>query len=239
MSSMSIAVITDVHGNLPALQAVLKEVERIGCDLVYHTGDSIAIGPFPGECLQLLLDRADTRMVMGNHERYLANGIPQPPPSYMSSGELEHQIWVRSELDEKQKAQVKSLPYIAIHEFNGLKVGFVHGRMREDGYDFSNVPVGGVEELDRYFSFIPADIVFYGHIHTSSRKKGIKEYVNPGSAGCSKDSLARFALLRIDGGSYSLNSCKVPYDKSVVLAELERRRVPDRDFIAKVFYGKG
>ncbi len=52
-----IAVITDAHGNLPALQVALNKVVEEGGDAVYHTGDAIAIGPFPNECLDLLISK--------------------------------------------------------------------------------------------------------------------------------------------------------------------------------------
>ena len=64
---MRIAVLTDVHGNWPALRAALEAINRIGVDGVYHTGDAIGIGPFPRECLEALLERPDARCLMGNH----------------------------------------------------------------------------------------------------------------------------------------------------------------------------
>ncbi len=237
MNGISIAIMTDVHANLPALQAVLGEVDRIGCDLIYHTGDSIAIGPFPHECLDLLLNRTDTRVLMGNHERYQINGIPNPRPKYMSDGEIEHHMWTKSQLDEQQLWQLKLLPYVSVIEIGGIRAGFVHSRLREDGYDFTNIESESTDDLDAYFSFIPADIVFYGHIHKPSRVNGEKEYVNPGSVGCTKDSMSRFCILRIRNGSYKLESHETKYNKSVVFRELENRKVPDRQFIARTFYG--
>ena len=55
---MKIAVLTDVHGNLPALQATLRGIRREGCDAIFHTGDSIGIGPYPAECLDLIPEYA-------------------------------------------------------------------------------------------------------------------------------------------------------------------------------------
>lgn len=52
---MKLAVLTDVHANLPALRAALRALEQEGFDLLVHLGDAIAIGPFPSECLELLL----------------------------------------------------------------------------------------------------------------------------------------------------------------------------------------
>ena len=56
---MKIAVLTDVHGNLPALQAALSVLRREDADAIFHTGDAIGIGPFPAECLELLLARPE------------------------------------------------------------------------------------------------------------------------------------------------------------------------------------
>jgi len=53
---MKIVVITDTHANLPALEALLKAVRTEGYDAIFHTGDAIAIGPYPAECLDLLLN---------------------------------------------------------------------------------------------------------------------------------------------------------------------------------------
>ncbi len=75
---MKIAVLTDVHGNLPALQAALRGIRREGCDAIFHTGDSIGIGPYPAECLELLLN------------------TPNPDEtSCTSSGTLNPPIWMR------------------------------------------------------------------------------------------------------------------------------------------------
>lgn len=57
---MRLAVITDLHGNLPALQAAFTAIERFGVDLLIHTGDAIGIGPYPRECLEILSVRPNT-----------------------------------------------------------------------------------------------------------------------------------------------------------------------------------
>jgi predicted phosphodiesterase len=75
---MRIAVFTDVHGNLPALEAALAAIERARCDAIYHTGDAIGIGPYPAECLDRLLHAPRVYCVMGNHDAWFAYGLPQP-----------------------------------------------------------------------------------------------------------------------------------------------------------------
>jgi predicted phosphodiesterase len=81
-----IAVFGDAHSNLPALQAALVAIAREGCDALYHLGDAIAIGPYPAECLDLLLSTPKVRLIMGNHDAWFAHGLPRPQPSWMSDG---------------------------------------------------------------------------------------------------------------------------------------------------------
>jgi predicted phosphodiesterase len=76
-----IAVMTDVHANLPALQAALSAIKREGYDLLVHTGDAIAIGPYPAEAVDLLLSIPDSILVMGNHDAWFADGLFDPRPS--------------------------------------------------------------------------------------------------------------------------------------------------------------
>ena len=101
-----VAVCTDAHANLPALRAALTAIDRLGVDAIYHTGDLIGIGPYPAECLDLLLRRADARCLMGNHDAWFAFGLPAPRPPWMSEGEWEHQQWVHAQLDASLRATV-------------------------------------------------------------------------------------------------------------------------------------
>ena len=68
---MRLAILTDAHANLPALRAALAAVDRFAPDLTVHTGDAIGTGPYPRECLELLLARPATRCLMGNHDEAL------------------------------------------------------------------------------------------------------------------------------------------------------------------------
>ena len=65
---MKIALLTAVHGNLPALTAALAAIARDGVDATYHLGDAIGIGPYPAECLDLLLATPRLHAILGNHD---------------------------------------------------------------------------------------------------------------------------------------------------------------------------
>lgn len=84
--STRIAVITDAHANLPALDAALAAIRGDGVAAVYHTGDAIGIGPFPAEVLDRLLHEPRMRSVMGNHDAWFAFGLPCPRLARMGEG---------------------------------------------------------------------------------------------------------------------------------------------------------
>ena len=100
---MRIIVITDLHANLPALEAVLAVVSTEGYDLLVHTGDAIAIGPHSPECLDLLLKTPTVRCVVGNHEAFYVDGLPDPLPAWMDEGEFAHQQWVHRQLGDQRR----------------------------------------------------------------------------------------------------------------------------------------
>jgi len=89
---MRIIVITDVHANLPALEAALESIRAEGYDALFHTGDTIGIGPYPAECLELLLNTPNIHFVMGNHESYFEDSLlrrvlpAQSPSSNLDRG---------------------------------------------------------------------------------------------------------------------------------------------------------
>jgi predicted phosphodiesterase len=231
---MRIAVLTDAHGNLPALRAALAEIRRIGVDALYHTGDAIGIGPQPAETLDLLLSQPDARLVMGNHDEWFVTGLPERP-EWMSTGEFTHQRWVHAQIDPALRAVVAGWPYALDEDVGGARVRFLHYPLTPHGFArFRTLDTPA--DADALFGVRDADVVFYGHHHPFSDLSGAARYVNPGSLGCHDRPLARFAILDASaGGPPSLAFHAAPYDLAPLLAEFERRGVPERDFILRHF----
>jgi predicted phosphodiesterase len=236
---MKVAVLTDVHANLPALKAALRAIQRECCDLIYHTGDAIGIGPYPAECLDLLLNTSQVHLLMGNHDAWFAFGLPELRPSWMSEGELEHHHWVHSCLGLSLRSVVAQWPYVIQEEFEGVQVTFVHYGLNDSERDFVSI-IGdpGPDDLNRMFARHQSMIVFYGHHHPTSDVEGQARYVNPGSVGCHTESVARFVILECAKGSYKLEKHVIAYDDTGLFQEFERRNVPERDFICQVFFGR-
>lgn len=238
--AMRIAVFSDVHGNLPALEAALAGIARIGCDAIYHTGDAIGIGPYPAECLDRLLHTPRVHCVMGNHDAWFAFGLPQPQPPWMSEGEVAHQRWVHAALDPALRPVVAHWPYALVEEWAGGRCAFVHYGLATAGHDFAAViPQPSAAALDPLFAPYQAALVFYGHDHAAADVQGQGRYINPGSLGCFRAPIARFVVLDLNGhGAYTLTSHAVAYDDTALLRAFEDRDVPERTFIRRAFFSR-
>ena len=235
---MRIAVLSDVHGNLPALKAVLQQVEEEDIDSIYHLGDMIGIGPFPAECLDLWINNPRTISLMGNHDSFLVYGLPDPLPKTISPGEADHHRWVFSEINPSQKHVVSTWPFSLVRQIGDLSIVFLHYALNRTGRGYlPYVKDPDPLSLDKLFEDVDADIIFYGHDHRESDITGRARYLNPGSLGCHSEAIARYIILEIEENSeYRITRHMVPYDDHHIFEELERRKVPDRDTIRRCFF---
>lgn len=246
------AVITDVHANLPALDAALAAIDAAGCEFIVHTGDAIGIGPYPAETLDRLLGRGDVRFVMGNHDALFAFGLPSPRPAWASEAEEAHQRWVHEQLDPALRETVRRWSYRLDLRVHGRTIACCHyarmpaqraveGRERPDPLLAAGfapiVPDPTAADLARIFADESADVLFYGHHHPRSDLTGRARYVNPGALGCNH-ATARYALVTVQSdGEIDVQLHEVPYERHSLLAAFDERAVPARDEILPIFYG--
>jgi putative phosphoesterase len=235
---VKIVVITDIHANLPALESVLKAIQMEGYDTLIQTGDVIGIGPYPSECIDLLLSTPRVENIKGNHETYIVDGILDPPPGYMSAGEVQHHLWEQARLTAHHKTIITYWPFLIKHEFEGVKVAFMHSGLGESGHDIQGIPRNAnALDLEKLFAPYEARLVFYGHRHEDSDVQGQARYINPGSLGCNNTAIARFCVARFNHGQYQIEHRLVAYDDCGLSMAFEERQVPDRHFICRTFFG--
>lgn len=197
----SVAVLSDIHGVLPALEAVLAEPDVARAERLVLTGD-IAAGPQPAEVLDRLLDLGDRiTWVRGNADRELvalATGIDIPVPDEISP-------WAARQLTADHVDWLASLPHPVTLEVDGFgPVLFCHGTPRDD----AEVVLVDTR-LERWadvLAAVPDDVltIVCGHTHMPfMRLAHRKQIVNPGSVGMPYGRAgAHWALLR--GGTASL-----------------------------------
>ncbi len=102
------AVISDVHANLEALEAVLKELEREKVDKIFFLGDAVGYGPNPNECIELLKQKADI-MIAGNHD-WAAAGTADS--GYFNPYARIAIEWTRKTLSAENRRFLHGLPLI-------------------------------------------------------------------------------------------------------------------------------
>lgn len=235
-SLIRIAVMTDVHGNLPALKSALEVIQMNKCDYIFHTGDIIGIGPYTSECLDLLLSIPNLRLTMGNHDERFAFGTYHELGKYFSKEQNE---WVNGCLNDEHRTKLREIPFIIKENFLGTNIIFTHyplDKVQNKFYPMENKP--SAEKLDEMFKDYDADLIFYGHSHTPSDISGRARYINPGALGCNKQPVARLIILECNDRGYTIESHSVPYDNSALIEEFEIKNVPDKRFILNAFFGQ-
>ena len=213
-------------------------VNQIGYDVLYHAGDAIAIGPFPCEVLSMLSSIPEAHFVRGNHDNYYVDGLPMPLPKCMSEGEVAHQLWTHNTLGSEWKKWLSSWPLQIDVEHDGVRFTIAHYGLSVPNGDFSPlVREPSTTDLDAVFGDINGEVVGYGHIHQASDITGERRYINVGSLGCAPKAIARFAIIDVTSGQYTVRYKEVTYDDSELHLAFETRNVPERDFIDKAFFG--
>lgn len=234
---MRIAVFTDAYANLPAVEAALAAIREAGCDAVFHTGDAIGIGPYPAETVDLLLSEPTLACVMGNHEAYFVDGLPDPRPAWMSVGEVTHQRWTHRQLGAGRRELVAQWPTMIRRALEGVGTRFLHYGLTASGRDFVRDLHPGIRGLDDTFKGRKGKLIFYGHNHRQSDRQSQTRYVNPGSLGCHTEAVARYCIAEFHRGKYEVAHRGVEYDDAPLHRAFEERDVPERTFIYQAFFG--
>ena len=192
MKSPVLAVLYDIHGNLPALEAVLTDAEQAGASRYLLGGDYALFGPWPAETVARL-DGLDAFWIRGNGERWTASPGDAPDDPVVQ-GAIEAS---RAELGDDLVERLAGLPEEHVHG----EVRFCHASPPSDVRGFS--PEASDDDVE-LLAAVGEDRLFVGHTHLQfrrrSRERGI-EVVNPGSVGMpfDGDPRAAYALVGSDG----------------------------------------
>jgi putative phosphoesterase len=227
---MRIAVISDVHANLPALQAVIDDVTSIGCDAVWSAGDLVGRGPHPNEVVEEVR-RLAIPCVQGNWDEALGMGR-EVTGSIWASPEAEAEgyaslAWTASRLSEENCSWLRQLPATMRMEIEGRTALIFHGTpLKQNEYLWEDRP-------SRYFARIASDegddIFCFGHTHqTFQRVLGPAHFVAAGSVGCGGegDSRARYAVLYVTDSEVVVGFRSVEYDQESVARDMAAAGLP-------------
>ncbi len=187
---MKIAIISDIHGNLEALKATLKDIEERKVDKIICLGDTIAKGVHPKECIELIKGKCEI-VLQGNCDAYFS--VEHKNIHEMNEQEQKRIKWNKSLINKEDREYLLNLPFC--HEFymSGSLVRLFHATPTANNKTILNVD--SIET--KYKMFLPsertqsqniADVVIYGHIHHPYMDKIYnKTIINVGSVGSSFD----------------------------------------------------
>jgi predicted phosphodiesterase len=220
-----LALVYDVHGNLPALEAVLADAARQGADAYLVGGDVALFGPWPEATVQRLRALAPATWIRGNGERWTADPASAPEPVRGATAAA------REALGDALVAELAALPESAAIDEDTRAW---HGSPVSDVRSFTPKP--GDDEAELLDGVRERRLVF-GHTHLPFRRmsaSGAVELVNPGSVGMpfDGDHRAAYALLAADG---TLTHRRVAYDHAAVPVAL-RERYGDADWVRAPAY---
>ena len=242
---MRTAIISDIHSNLAALQAVLADIDNRNCQRIVCLGDIIGYGPDPVECVDLVAQRCEWSL-LGNHDF----GVLFEPTNFNKHAEAAA-YWTRDQLEAAAKADPeagqrrwKFLGHLRVR-VNDDGYLCVHGSPRKaiNEYLFPNDTVDDPHKLERVFDRFEGTCLV-GHTHwpgvftddvefwkpdeltdgSFPVEPGHKAIVNPGSVGQPRDGdpRASYAILDATGGpgKHRIDFHRVPYDIDATVAKI-------------------
>lgn len=235
-----VAVITDIHANLPALQAALGRIDELGIERVYCGGDLVGYGPHPNEVVALIAERA-IPTIYGNYDHAIARDLDDCGCAYVTAHDRElgqrSVVWTLAHTGQAAKDWMRELPFDLRFEVGTMPVHLVHGSPRKvNEYLFEDKPARLYERLAAAES---DRVMAFGHTHKPwVREFGGVLFVNCGSVGKPKDGDPRgaFAVLRPAGSTVEVTIERVAYDAEAVAAEVRAAGLPG-EFADKVAAG--
>lgn len=234
---MRTLIISDIHGNLTALKAVLKDAQPYG--RVWCLGDVVGYGPDPNECIECIRALPQLTCVKGNHDAAILGEIDTNSFNYEARASLE---WLESRLELVNRHWLESLPERAVIE----NVTFVHGSPRNPIWEY----VMDVGVAAANMAAFDTQICLVGHSHVPGvflKGDGVnfdvrqydmipdeplmiqeKAILNPGSVGQPRDYDPRASYIIYDDETDLWTHHRVPYNISAVQARILAEGLPER-----------
>ncbi|HSL71110.1 MAG TPA: metallophosphoesterase family protein [Longimicrobiales bacterium] len=242
---MRIALVSDIHGNLIALDAVLADAHALGVEQFWFIGDFSAIGPEPATVLDRVTGLSNARFTRGNTDRYVVTGDRPPPdldtvrsnPALITTyaGIAASLAWTRGFLTASGWLDwLARLPLdIRLTTPEGIRILAVHAAPGSDDGEGIH-PGRSNAELAQLIADSDADVIFVGHTHQAMiRRVGRVPVVNLGSVSNprSDDLRASYVLLDITASGVEFVHRRVPYDHGAFSESVYRSRHPAVEFI--------
>jgi diadenosine tetraphosphatase ApaH/serine/threonine PP2A family protein phosphatase len=208
---MLIAIISDIHGNLPAAQEVFKTADDLKAEAIYCLGDTVGYGPFPNECVDLVRDRC-TVILKGNHDSGLVGDTPLTDFNHYGLSAIQ---WTRTAVTEANQEFLRGLPFMT--EQNGVTLAH-SSPLNPDAWTY----VLTMRAAQENFAAFTTRVCFIGHTHVpviigedgtvNKYSTTIRHMINVGSVGQPRDGNAQAAFGLFNTATQDFQMVRVPYD---------------------------
>ncbi|MBF0486248.1 MAG: metallophosphoesterase family protein [Candidatus Omnitrophica bacterium] len=208
---MKIAILSDVHANLPALKSVLAHARARGVREFWDLGDMTGYSPFPDECARLL-QKTCRFFVRGNYDEKVISEktIAEIKQSSKDKDKIFSFVWSHQNLSKASAAFIRNVPQEIRIDCEGFKFFLIHQEPLKPK---------------------KADVVLCGHTHVfKDKKKAGVRVINPGSIGRAFDNdyRASYVILSVKKGTLGIFHYRVPYDQKPLLKKMAREHFPAR-----------
>ena len=226
-----VTIFGDIHGNLPALEAVLADIETHDTSPVYCLGDLVGYGTFPNEVIATIRER-NIPTLMGNYDQGVGNSSDDCGCAYTSKAAealgKRSIAWTNQNTTAENKLFLKQLPAHIPLQLDGLRVLLVHGSPRKiNEYLYDDRPNATMERL---LDMAEADVLVCGHIHIPYHRTlpSGRHVVNAGSVGKPKDGnpQACYVILESIDNNLSVTFKRVDYDIERATQAIEASNMP-------------
>ena len=223
---MRIAILSDIHSNLPALEAALSVVDASKVDAIYCLGDIVGYGASPNECLEIIRARA-TVVIRGNHDHAIVD--PKLARFFSKSGRTASE-WTRKKLAQENMDFIASLPFRHQTDICTL----VHASpMEPEAWEY----VLSLDVAEEQFTAFTTPVCFIGHTHipivcgedlrTFSFRKGVRMLVNVGSVGQPRDGNPQLSFGILDTDKWEYRNIREGYDIEAAAKKIKEAGLPD------------
>jgi protein phosphatase len=225
-----IAIISDIHGNLPALETVLKDIKDRDIKRIFCLGDLVGKGPDPAKAVDICREVCEV-VIIGNHDDFMASGQELPALPFIS--------WHREQLGKERLKYLKNLPPVFNFHISGRKVRLYHASQISPHHRvFMDDPEEKQQAMFTNTAFtgddFKPDTIGYGDIHQAFQKNlWGKVLFNAGSVGNPLDEpTAAYVIMEGNYGDakpnyFSLQMIRLPYDIELAIQQARDAGMPE------------
>jgi putative phosphoesterase len=226
---LKVLVISDVHSNLSALDAVLEDAGE--WDVAVSAGDIVGYGPNPEECVDKLYFKG-FRCAKGNHD----NAVATHETDWFNDDAQDAIRINRGQLSAASIKWLGSLPTELKLELDGLKIAVYHGSPTQPLTSYIYTDDANAH-ADRFLAITGSDVIILGHTHVPYKvKRGEYLIINPGSVGQPRDGDPRASYLVLETGSLTVEHRRVEYNIDSTTEAIDAAGLPHR-FAIRLYQG--